>query len=105
MDNGQQGPEMRHAMTPPELTKPVTSPPAQANHLSCIGRDRGKRDRGGSARQADPQARPRPAQRDSPATADYQLSAHTDHHPTGLPPTFSLGEAVRWEKYPISKNI
>ena len=39
----------------------------------------------------------------SPETAGYQLSAHTDPHPTGLPLTFSLGEAGNGEKYPVFK--
>ena len=34
---------------------------------------------------------------------DGQRDAHTDPHHTGLPLTFSMGEAVNGEKYPISK--
>lgn len=40
---GQQGAGMTHAVTGEGGSKPVTSPPAQETHLSCIGR----RERGG----------------------------------------------------------
>jgi hypothetical protein len=104
-DGGQRGRRICHAMMSGEWSKPVTSPPAQGNHLSCMVRDREGRGGTGCKRRTGKAKAGRKAKASTGQRDSLRDNAHGPPHHTGGRSTLLYGTAASLREYPISSFI